>query len=369
MLISRWNLPDSLHVHKNKHTLVANHTHTSLMDLSSPHLLGSWAVAVAQALDARGIDSRELFSSAGIDLITTRDPRVRIQADQMTTVYQKIDEKIHDPTFGLEVARFVHPTTFHALGYSLFASRTIQSFCQRLVRYFRLVSTNASVVFEQTHSEARLIMVPSVGKASYIPQDAWLATIVKFARDVSRPDFTPVRIELRRPDPKITPDVFREFFGAPVHFAAEDNVLVLDARQLKEPLPAANAELARQNDAVVMGLLAQLEKRDVLAQVRAAFIDLLPSGDCSKNKVAERLNMSERTLQNKLNDRDTSYRDVLNETRRELAEQYMNQGVHSISEVAYLLGFSEISSFSRAFRVWTGQSPSLYRDNYLQGKS
>ena len=130
-------------------------------------------------------------------------------------------------------------------------------------------------------------------------------------------------------------------------------------------LPAANAELARQNDQVVMKLLAQIERNDIIAQVRAAFVELLPSGDCSKENVAARLNMSERTLQNQLTERDTSYRDLLNETRRELAEQYMCQGLHSVSEVAFLLGFSEISSFSRVFRSWTGVSPSEFRERYL----
>ncbi len=79
--------------------------------------------------------------------------------------------------------------------------------------------------------------------------------------------------------------------------------------------------------------------------------------------------MSERTLQNRLLARDTSYSHLLSETRRELAEQYMNQSLHSISEVAFLLGFSEISSFSRAFRVWTWESPSRYRERTLKGQN
>ena len=92
---------------------------------------------------------------------------------------------------------------------------------------------------------------------------------------------------------------------------------------------------------------------------------LLSSGDCSRANVALRLNISERTLQNRLGERGTSYRKLLNETRRELAEQYMSEGLHTVSEVAFLLGFSEISSFSRAFRAWTGESPSTYRDRHL----
>jgi len=333
----------------------------------NPHLIASWATAVAQALEAGGFDSKALFAEAGIDMTTALDPRNRIQADRMTVVYDLIEKTTDDPAFGIRIPQYVHPATFHALGYSLFASRTMESFCLRLVRYFRLVTTNATVEFEQTHTESRLYMSPSIDKDSYIPQDAWLATVMKIARDIYRPDFKPLRVCLCRPDPgKVAGAEFDDFFRMPVHFGCQRNKLVFDTMDMRVQLPAANAELARQNDGVVMTLLAQMDKSDILTQVRASFVELLPSGECSKDKVADRLNMSERTLQNKLADRDTTYRDLLNEIRQELAEQYMSQGVHSVSEVAYLVGFSEISSFSRAFRAWTGQSPSDFRKTYLK---
>jgi AraC-like DNA-binding protein len=337
------------------------------MALPSPHLIGSWATAVAQALDANGFDSKAIFAAAGIDLATTLNPRNRIQADRMTVVYERMEKLTGDPSFGVKVAHYVHPTTFHALGYSLFASRTMESFCLRLVRYFRLVTTNALVEFQQTQSESHLYMSPAIDGGIYVPQDAWLATVLKIARDIYRPDFNPLRVCLRRPEPGgAAAENFWRFFNAPVDFGCERNKLVFNTADMRVQLPAANAELARQNDGVVMSLLAQMDKSDILTQVRASFVELLPSGECSKDKVADRLNMSERTLQNKLNERNTTYRDLLNEIRQELAEQYMSQGVHSVSEVAYLVGFSEISSFSRAFRAWTGQSPSDFRKKYLK---
>ena len=134
-------------------------------------------------------------------------------------------------------------------------------------------------------------------------------------------------------------------------------------------LPAANAELARHNDAVVMALLARMDRDDVIARLRALLVELLPSGECSKETVAARLNMSDRSLQSRLATRGTSYRALLNETRRELAEQYIRQGLHSVSEVTYLLGFADVSSFSRAFRSWEGLSPSEYKDQSLGRRS
>ncbi len=328
-------------------------------------VIASWAVAVAQALDVRGVDSTAIFAEAGIDLATARDPGIRFRADRMTVVYELAEETINDPSFGLSIAEFVHPTSLNALGYSLFASKDLESFCRRVVRYFGLVSTNAVTEIVQTNEEFGLTMLPATGMASFAPQDAWLATLLRFSRFIYRPDFDPLRVELRRPRPDTKIEQFNAWFRAPIQFGSEKNVLVFNSRDMTVQLPAANAELARQNDEVVMTLLKKISRTDVIAQVRASFIELLPSGDCSRENVAMQLGMSERTLQNRLMDRGTNYSDLLSETRQELAEQYMQQRLHTVSEVAFLLGFSEISSFSRAFRSWTGESPSHYRERVL----
>jgi AraC-like DNA-binding protein len=332
------------------------------------NVIASWAVAVAEALDERGIESSRLFSDAGIDIATSRDPSTRFAADQMTRVYELSEQATGDPSFGLSIAEYVHPTSLNALGYSLFASRDLESFCRRIVRYFGLVSTNAVTEMESTGGEFLLSMLPATGQTCYAPQDAWLATLLRFSRFIYRPTFNPLRVYLRRPLPDRNLDKFSAWFRAPIEFGSKRNTLVFDSRDMTVRLPAANAELARQNDQVVMSMLKQIGRSDIIARVRAAFIGLLPSGECSKQAVAAQLNMSERTLQNRLMARDTSYSTLLSETRRELAEQDMNQRLHSVSEVAFLLGFSEISSFSRAFRAWTGESPSRYRDRVLRGK-
>ena len=100
-------------------------------------------------------------------------------------------------------------------------------------------------------------------------------------------------------------------------------------------------------------------------QVRSKLVELLPSGECSKEDVAKELYMSVRTLHNKLERLGSSYQQVLDETRRELAEQYMQQRQRSISEVAYLQGFSDCSNFSRAFKRCTGESPSQFRSSNI----
>src|SRR5690606_23170090 len=112
----------------------------------------------------------------------------------------------------------VHPTSLHALGYSLFASNDLESFCRRIVRYFGLVSTNAVTEIEQTSDAFHLSMLPATGKGAYAPQDAWLATLLRFSRFIYRPNFDPLRVNLRRPRPEINVARFTAWFRAPVEF-------------------------------------------------------------------------------------------------------------------------------------------------------
>ncbi|RLA29941.1 MAG: AraC family transcriptional regulator, partial [Gammaproteobacteria bacterium] len=223
-----------------------------------PHLIATWAVAVAQALDEIDLDSKAIFAEAGIDLIAARDPTMRFPAAKMTQVYDLAEKFSDDPAFGLSIARFIHPTSLHALGYSLFASRTMETFCRRIVRYFRLVTTNAINQFEETESDFRLIMVPAIDRTSFVPQDTWLATIMRFGRHIYRPDFAPLRVGLRRPEPQKNKNRFTEYFRAPIDFGCDTNMLVFNKHEMQVQLPAANAELARQNDQVVLSLLARM---------------------------------------------------------------------------------------------------------------
>jgi AraC-like DNA-binding protein len=107
--------------------------------------------------------------------------------------------------------------------------------------------------------------------------------------------------------------------------------------------------------------LAQIERDNIQWRVREVLTQRLSKGEPSQEDVAELLNMSARTLQRKLGDCGVTYREILDETRRVLALAYLSAPRHSVSEVTYLLGFSAGSSFTRAFRRWTGQSPSGWR--------
>jgi AraC-like DNA-binding protein len=103
--------------------------------------------------------------------------------------------------------------------------------------------------------------------------------------------------------------------------------------------------------------VARLDRSEITVQVQAKLIQVLPTGKVGEASMARALNLSLRSLQRKLNERGMTFRKVLEDTRRQLAQQYLKDSTLSVSEIAYLLGFAEVSSFSRAFKRWTGHAP------------
>ena len=304
---------------------------------------------------------------AGVDISEFMDPYARLDPATHQALVAQAVEITGDVAFGLRFSDFVHPTTFHALGFALLSSSTLRSFCQRWARYHSFITTTGQVRFEHEGHVARLIFPSDPQQSSNtivkVLLEGQIATVLKLIRFMYRPDYRPECITLMCALSPGTEAVYRRYLGPNVLYDAPENAIVFSKNDLDIPLPAANAELARQNDQVVVEFLARLDRADVATQAHAKLIELLPSGECSKAQVAAALNMSVRTLHNRLADAGTTYQHLLDTTRQNLAEQYMKQVNVSVSEVAYLLGFSDCSNFSRAFHRWTGQSPSDYRDS------
>jgi AraC-like DNA-binding protein len=126
-------------------------------------------------------------------------------------------------------------------------------------------------------------------------------------------------------------------------------------------LPSANPVLEQMNERIVMKRLGQLDKADTVGRVRAAILEQLPAGNISDESVAAALHMTSRTLHRRLKERECSFRGLLKEVRQELAAQYIEDDSLTLTEITFLLGFSEMSSFSRAFKNWNGVSPSEAR--------
>jgi AraC-like DNA-binding protein len=330
--------------------------------IHSPTSLSSWGLAIRNALESRGIDGADLFQKAGLDVAALADPLARYPLAATTRLWRLAVEATGDPAFGIEVARHARPTYFHALGFSLAASGSLAEAFERIVRYFRLVSDAAEMTLEALDETYRFSveLVDPEQRPADEAVDAFIALAVRVGRVLRDRTYNPLSVSLRRPaPPDETP--FRRYFRVPVAFAAKADVLVFDKPTFEERLEGGNAELARLNDQVVTSHLAKLGVERFSRKLQLLLVEALPQGEPSESNAATRLGTSVRNLQRRLADEGTSYKAVLDDTRRQLARSYLAEAGYSISEIAYLLGFAAASSFTRAFRRWEGISPSDYQ--------
>lgn len=324
--------------------------------------LASSALSLWRALESYGIDPSSLFERAGLDAQKLYDANARYPDSQLYKLWQLAVEATNDPYIGLKVASYWHPSAAHALGYAWLASATLKDALERTVRYFRIMTDKERLSLTKSDEEYRLIIENPVLDYPTADEDldASFAALISLCRMCHGDSFNPLRITMRRPqlpDPK----PFSEYFRAPIQYAGNENSVCFDKADALCALPTANAEVARANEEIVKDYLARFDRSSVAMQVRARLTEQLSSGHATQETVADALHMSLRSLQRRLHDEGTSYKALLDETRRELAAHYMAESHRSINEITYLLGFSEPSNFSRAFRRWTGKSPSGYR--------
>ncbi|HTT03141.1 MAG TPA: AraC family transcriptional regulator [Steroidobacteraceae bacterium] len=327
--------------------------------IAQPSVLGTWVKAIGRALDAAGCNGAALLAQAGLELADLDGPDTRCPLASTRRLWQIALQATRDPAFGVKLARQFKHTTFHALGYGLSASSTLKEAFERVQRYCHVVSDAVDYRFFKCGHEYHLLIEPRLTlRVETI--DALVGMYIRMCRGLIGRDHAPLLVELRRCAPPVIDD-FARLWRAPLRFGAAQNRLIFDCASIERPLDSGNPELARLSDAVCIRYLARIERANVGARVRKVLMQRLPNLEPSEEQVAELLNMSTRTLQRKLSESRTTFKEILDETRHALALEYLSTAQHSVGEITHLLGFSRSSSFTRAFRRWTGLSPSRWR--------
>lgn len=336
-------------------TLLTENTSTS-----ETTTLASFCLAIAKLVESYGLDAAKLFSEAGVDLQLARDPLHRFPISKIAKVWRKAAMETGSSALGLELADYYTPTSFHALSMSLWASGSLMEMLERYVRFAAIVSEAMELSIRKHGEETDLIVVNCEPLRAYEGVDSCVSSILGVCRQVSSDGLAPLRVEMERPEPKDI-DRFKNFFKAPIKFSAARTALVFRTAELVRSLPNANEALARHNDGMSASYLTQMTRHRWSSKVYIKLIQALPAGDCSEKKIADLLAINPDKLRKTLREEGVSYRQILNDTRKQLAMHYLDQHQLSLIEIGYLLGFSEPSNFSRAFRRWTGFTPGAYR--------
>jgi AraC-like DNA-binding protein len=321
--------------------------------LLSP-LISLWKILIAY-----GHDPRPIFSQEGVDYDMISKPGRRISFRTIDNLWAKATDLIEDPCFGLRSAEFWHPSNFNALGYAFLASSTLREALIRLSRYARMISGTADFRLEETTKGLTFTMSDSL-RHHHARAVFAMANVMSGCRLNYGEELRPVAVSFILSEPSCAEKILL-FFKAPVHFSSESDSITLAIADVDLKLPSGNPHLVRINDNIMINYLAKLDHEDITHRVKAAIIDHLPSGNVTHEKISNSLAMSVRSLQRKLHQSGITFRDLLDSTREDLARQYVTDQSVELTETAFLLGFSEHSSFSRAFKRWTGHSPKEVR--------
>jgi len=334
--------------------------------LYEPSTLASATALVATSLtEDYGIDPEPIYLQAGIPLTPPESTQLRYPLAKIRKLWELSREACGDKAIGLRTGRHARPTHFYAFGYSWLASSTLFDAMQRLTRYVQLMSTASAVVSlaETGDSYAIAAVFPDSAKAP--PKegiDCGMTALLSLCDIVAEREIRPLRVELTCPA-TIHPEAYRDLLRAPVFFDAEVGTIHFDKDDLRQLLPRGAPDVAKATDRIAEQYIETLDPQMVASQVRQLLIALLPSGEADQDVVSRRLNRSTSTLQRQLKSEGLNYRDVLESTQRGLAETYLRDKKYSHAQIAYMLGFSEQSNFSRAFKRWTSMSPRQYQES------
>lgn len=315
------------------------------------------------AAEQRGVSRKDLCAALGVDPARVDDPDAFIPGELIFRAWDEGARLTGDPDFGLHAGEATPMGTYDVLDYVVASSRTFGEALRAFARYYRLMTDHVELAFEAGPDVARIIQHVRV-PASPGTRHAWecfLAAIIDRIRGGVGAAYAPKWVSFVHPEPADTSE-HRRLFRAPLRFSQAHNEIAIERALAEAPIPSADPVLRSILARYADQLIVKIPPSDDIAQLaRSSVLELLAS-DASLERVAQRLKMSRRTLQRRLTDAGTSFQDVVDAARRELSLRYLDDPKVSLSEIAFLLGFSQPNAFHRAFRRWTGKPPATYRN-------
>jgi AraC-like DNA-binding protein len=307
-----------------------------------------------------GLDPYARLKEVGLDRSCLFDPDIKIPTDPAIQLLENSANATGMEDFGLRLAETRHLSNLGPIALAIRDAATLREALEANIQYQRL------------HNEGMLLSLVEVGDAVIFKSElithrsaARQATelLVAVAHRTIRQLFggtwrsRPVWLSHAAPSDL---DAHLRVFGPWVKFGQECNGTLLDVSDLDAPLAAPDPAMARHVKQYLEPLLAQTQVT-ISEQVRRLVYDLLASRRASVEQVASRLGMSRRALQRHLVEDGTTFSSIFDDVRVDLARRYVEDRGLALSEVAYLLGFSELSGFSRWFRAQFGRRPMSWR--------
>jgi AraC-like DNA-binding protein len=317
---------------------------------------------LARYLSHLNIDIEKIFDSVGVDPRILDLPDRRIDVEKYIAIEDKAAEVTDDPYFGLHMGEFAEPGSWSIIGYMMMNSRTLGEAFELSGRYAKIIGNMISGKVQYRKNKITVILglpenAPVHSRHCY---ESTFSSTMRISRRLSGKSINPLEVGFNYPLPAAVTE-YKRIFQCPVLFNQKYSYMVLDRGIVSIPVVSPNPGLLQQFETYAGTFLKEIEETGSLSgRIKKIILSNLSLKDHSIGIAAEELGMSIRSLQNYLKKEGMSFRDILQETRKQLAKKCLVEN-YTIEDISFILGFSESSVFQNAFKKWTGLTPGEYR--------
>jgi len=318
-----------------------------------------------ECITAAGKDP--ILRAVGLDRSVLGNPEGFVASSVFTKLLEEASRQTGDDYFGLHFGNRFNPKNIGPLAYVVINSPTILAGIENGARYFKV------------HNQAAVLSLDSEGQRFYLRyqvndssvdsarqhNEYSMAIVLNTVRLMAGSDWRPHEVQFAHQSPaQITEHATN--FGAPVLFGCASNALVIEQEFIQRQVPAADSRLCQILQRYLEQVLADIPREDaVVASIRKAMAETMREGDPTIARVAKKIALSPRTLERRLMERGTRFKQLIDDTRRRFAINYLKDNGHTLTQIAFLLGYSEVSAFNHAFKRWTGSTPLKYRQTKM----
>ena len=333
-----------------------------------PIVLACAATGIVPFIERSGGDIDRIFGNSGIAPDMAGSPTLKLRLSDYCRLFEEASRRTQNDNFGLWFGNQFQPRDLGLWGYAAVSSPTLGSALENLVGLFR---------FHQESSGMRLvpardglirleyrIETPEILERR---QDAELSLgmFLNVIRECLGPHWAPEEVYFEHPRPQLWQE-HEAAFDAPIYFSQPTNALAFRRDILDRAMPARDLKLLATMQTCLQALGLHGGEHGLFDRIRTAIRMRLPNGAPTLDQIAAELRVSAPAVQRCLAEEGLTYKDAVETMRQNLARMYLEQRQLPLTEVALLLGYSELSAFTRAFTRWTGVSPRAYRQSLVR---
>ncbi len=341
----------------------------TVVKLHAPRPLISISVTTGllDAIAATGTDPDQVRQSMAFDFTALSDTDGFIACVDFARLLEEVAQATGDDCFGLHFGARSNPKNIGPLVYAVLNSPTIAAACETAARYLHVHNQALKLSLDIDAELAKFIYSYShigVEQPRQFSEFTMAGTLNTF-RIMAGSQWTPREIQFAHDPPESNTEHLR-VFRAPVIFRCASNALIIEREFLDQTVPSADHRLYGILTHYLGEVLNRMPTENgVIATIRKAIGESLKNGTPKLARVAKLIALSPRTLQRRLEQYGLDFKKLVADTRHQFALEYLKDHENTLTQIAFLLGYSEVSAFNRAFKRWTGSTPSDYRRKQL----